>query len=89
VGIDFIMKNIIYDGLVYRLQLWDTAGQEKFRSLIPTYIRDAHCAVFVFDLTSKDSFQAVDSWVELFKDHRSEQAVTIMVGNKLDNSAGR
>ena len=41
---------------MYRLQLWDTAGQEKFRSLIPAYLRDAHCAVFVYDVTNPESF---------------------------------
>lgn len=83
------MKNVVYDGLVYRLQLWDTAGQEKFRSLIPTYIRDAHCAVFVFDITRKDTFQNVDIWIELFKNFKNDQAVTVLVGNKLDSNAER
>ena len=50
VGIDFLVKSVVYQGKIYRLQLWDTAGQEKFKSLVPNYIRDAHCAVFVYDI---------------------------------------
>lgn len=84
VGIDFMVKNIHYQGSVYRLQLWDTAGQEKFKSLVPNYIRDAHCAVFVYDITRRDSFEGVDSWLELYKNYHAEDAVTILVGNKLD-----
>ena len=53
IGIDFVGKNINYKGNVCRLQLWDTAGQERFRSLIPSYLKDAICAIFVFDISSK------------------------------------
>jgi len=48
-----MVKNVFFEGVVYRLQLWDTAGQEKFKSLVPNYIRDAHCAVFVYDVSRK------------------------------------
>jgi len=84
VGIDFLVKNVHFQDSVYRLQLWDTAGQEKFKSLVPNYIRDAHCAVFVYDITKKESFEGVDGWFDLFKDYQSPDAVTILVGNKSD-----
>jgi small GTP-binding protein len=51
IGIDFLGKNITYKGKNYRLQLWDTAGQERFRSLIPSYLKDAICVIYVFDLS--------------------------------------
>jgi Ras-related protein Rab-6A len=53
IGIDFVSKDIKFKGSICRLQLWDTAGQEKFKSLVPTYLRDAVCCIFVFDLSSK------------------------------------
>ena len=62
VGIDFIAKNVTYKDSMYRLQLWDTAGQERFRSLIPGYMRDAHCAVIVYDVTNKASYDNCKSW---------------------------
>lgn len=49
IGIDFLVKNMNYKGTTVRVQLWDTAGQEKFKSLIPSYLKDATAAVFVFD----------------------------------------
>jgi Ras-related protein Rab-6A len=52
IGIDFLGKNVHHKNTTCRLQLWDTAGQERFRSLIPTYLKDAICAIFVFDLSS-------------------------------------
>ena len=52
IGIDFVSKDIKFKGAPCRLQLWDTAGQEKFKSLVPTYLKDAVCCIFVFDLTS-------------------------------------
>lgn len=51
VGIDFLSRNFTLHSATYRLQLWDTAGQEKYKSLVPAYLRDAHAAVFVYDLT--------------------------------------
>ena len=71
------------------MQLWDTAGQEKFKSLVPNYIRDANCAVFVYDISKTDTFNSIDSWIELFKNFKSDQAVMILVGNKSDIGVGR
>lgn len=83
------MKNVAYKGATYKLQLWDTAGQEKFKSLVPNYIRDAHCAVFVYDISRADTFASIDGWVDLFKNFKNEQAVMILVGNKADMGVGR
>ena len=67
-----------------RLQLWDTAGQERFRSLIPSYINDSQVAVVCYDITNKQSFENVPSWVEQARQIRGEQVTIIIVGNKID-----
>lgn len=72
------------DDKTIRLQLWDTAGQERFRSLIPSYIRDSHVAVVVYDITSKKSFELVDKWIEDVKAERGENVVLCLIGNKND-----
>ena len=51
---------------------------------MPNYIRDAHCAVFVYDVSRKDTFKGVDIWLELFKECNNGDAVSILVGNKTD-----
>ena len=51
IGVDFVSKDIKFKGSSCRFQLWDTAGQEKFKSLVPTYLKDAVCCVLVFDIS--------------------------------------
>ena len=48
----------------FRMQLWDTAGQEKYKALTPMYYRDAVGAIIVYDITSTPSFEAVKSWIK-------------------------
>mmetsp|Transcript_34059 Transcript_34059/g.44974 ORF Transcript_34059/g.44974 Transcript_34059/m.44974 type:complete len:118 (+) Transcript_34059:121-474(+) len=64
IGIDFLTKTVYVDDKMVRLQLWDTAGQERFRSLIPSYINDSQVGVVCYDITSRQSFENVKSWVE-------------------------
>lgn len=45
--------------------LWDTAGQEKFNSLIPGYLRGANCAILVYDVTNQKSFEDCEKWLEI------------------------
>ena len=58
IGIDFLSKTMYLDDRTVRLQIWDSAGQERFRSLIPSYIRDSSVAVVVYDITSRGASAA-------------------------------
>ena len=51
IGIDFITQKMYVEDRVITLNLWDTAGQEKFKSLIPSYIKDSHAIVVVYDIS--------------------------------------
>ena len=84
VGIDFLAKNVSHNARNYRLQLWDTAGQERFRSLIPGYLKDAHCALVVYDVTAKASFADIEAWIKLYNENRVGEGFIFMVGNKID-----
>lgn len=55
IGIDFLSKTLALEDRTVRLQIWDSAGQERFRSLIPSYIRDSSVAVVVYDISSECS----------------------------------
>jgi small GTP-binding protein len=70
------------DGTV-KFQVWDTAGQEKFRELVPLYFRNAVIALVVFDLTSRASFDNVDEWVRTLRGVTPE-CVVGLIGNKCD-----
>jgi Ras-related protein Rab-2A len=66
------------------MQLWDTAGQERFRSLIPNYMKDAHCAVMVYDISKKISLENIRVWNDTFREHQTPDAIKVLVGNKTD-----
>ena len=84
IGLDFHSKNVEIKGSTIRLLLYDTAGQEKFKSLIPMYIRDANIILVVYDITNKDSFIHTEHWVNETKDLKREDAIFVLVGNKID-----
>ena len=84
VGIDFVSKNLHYDDKVVRLQIWDTAGQERFRALIPSYIRDSSAAVVVYDVGDEKSFADVDKWLDDVRKNRGQDAIVMLVANKID-----
>lgn len=71
------------------LNLWDTAGQERFKSLIPSYIKDSAVAIVCYDVTSRDSFNSVEKWIEDAKALRDDDVLLILAGNKADMDASR
>ena len=89
IGLDFHSKNVNINGTPERLLLYDTAGQEKFKSLIPMYIRDANIILVVYDITNKDSFVHTEHWVNETKDLKREDAIFVLVGNKIDLEENR
>ena len=89
IGLDFHSKNVDINGNPVRLLLYDTAGQEKFKSLIPMYIRDANIILVVYDITNKDSFTHTEHWVNETKDLKREDAIFVLVGNKIDLEENR
>ena len=84
IGVDFLMKSLKINDQIVKLQVWDTAGQEKYRSMISSYYRGAHVALIVFDLTSHTSFEDLPLWNENFYKNGPEQKNTILIGNKKD-----
>ncbi|KAJ2634367.1 hypothetical protein GGF40_004242 [Coemansia sp. RSA 1286] len=85
IGASFVTAKIELDGWECRLQLWDSAGQERFRAMTQMYYRGANAVVLVYDITNEQSFKDVDAWVqELQQNVDMEQTVLLLVGNKLD-----
>ena len=82
VGVDFFAKSIKKGQEMIRMQIWDTAGQEKFHSLIPSYIRNSTVAVFVYDITCRESFDALETWYKMVTD--LAEPTIVIVGNKTD-----
>lgn len=91
IGTSFLVVPCQIDAeTVFRAQLWDTAGQERFRAMMPMYMRDAHGAVVMFDVTSRASFdEAVNYWTEQVRQYMLPDAPIILVGNKCDETPRR
>jgi Ras-related protein Rab-22 len=84
IGAAFLTKSITLDLVVYKYQIWDTAGQEKYRALAPMYYRGAAAAIVVYDITREDSFTAVKSWIRELKQYADADIVLAITGNKCD-----
>ena len=83
IGVDFKNKIIEIDGKKVKLQIWDTAGQEKFKSITKAYYRGAHGILVVFDIANMDSFSHTESWIESIRDANTDIDI-ILIGNKAD-----
>ena len=85
IGVDFFTKTVFYNESIFKIQLWDSAGQEKYRALIPSYIRGASIIFLIYDLNHHESFDAIDHWLGFVNQYTNkEQVKIILVGNKKD-----
>ncbi len=84
IGVDFKIKTVKFNDSVYKLQIWDTAGSEKYRSLTNSFYRGSHAAIFVYDITEYDSFKNIEFWIKDVEKHTNEDLLKILVGNKID-----
>lgn len=82
------MSSTFYEKTMYihlhlfkQLQIWDTTGQERFRSLTTGYYRNAHAALVVYDITSKESLLNCDRWMNDVKMHSGHDIPNILLGN--------
>ena len=86
-GADLRQSQVDLDGTgacILPLQIWDTAGQEMFRSIIASYYRGAHGVLLMFDLTRRSTFDNLTSWMAEVEDKAPEQLPLVLVGNKSD-----
>ena len=84
IGVEFGEKNITYNQKIYQIQIWDTAGQEQFRSITRAYYKNSICALVVYDISRRESFNSVKQWIEDCKNYMTNNVVVVLVGNKCD-----
>uniref|UniRef100_A0A915DEL3 Ras-related protein Rab-2A n=1 Tax=Ditylenchus dipsaci TaxID=166011 RepID=A0A915DEL3_9BILA len=87
IGVEFGARMITIDGKQIKLQIWDTAGQESFRSITRSYYRGAAGALLVYDITRRDTFNHLTSWLEDARQHSNSNMVIMLIGNKCDLEA--
>ena len=84
IGVEFGAKNLDIDGKIFRIQVWDTAGQETFRSITRAYYKNSVCSFVVYDISNRTTFDNIKSWVDDCKKLRPKAVLMILVGNKTD-----
>ena len=90
IGLDYKLKNVqLDDGKIVKIQIWDTAGQDRFRSITKNYYKGAHGIILIYDITNKKSFENVRNWINQIKEEVSEKVSIILVGNKIDDEEHR
>ena len=89
IGVEFGAKNLNLKDKIYRIQIWDTAGQEMFRSITRSYYKNSVCACVVYDITNRNSFDNIRSWIEDCKKHSPKTVFLVLIGNKNDLESSR
>ncbi|XP_072349049.1 ras-related protein Rab-8-like isoform X2 [Scyliorhinus torazame] len=84
IGIDFKIKTVEFDGKKIKLQIWDTAGHERFRTITSAYYRGAMGIMLVYDITQEKSFDNVKNWIRDIEEHASTDVERMILGNKCD-----
>jgi len=87
IGVDFHVKKVDIDGKRVSLQIWDFAGEDRFRFLMPSYVVGASGGIFMFDITRYTSLRNFNDWIEIFKKGfkgDNHQMPVLMVGSKID-----
>ena len=88
IGADFLSKEVITKDKLVTMQIWDTAGQEKFQSVQGIFYKGADACMIVFDITSSSTFQGINKWREEFLTHveagNPDSFPFVLIGNKAD-----
>eukprot|EP01015_Nassula_variabilis_P021889 TRINITY_DN3955_c0_g1_i1.p2 TRINITY_DN3955_c0_g1~~TRINITY_DN3955_c0_g1_i1.p2 ORF type:complete len:226 (-),score=35.77 TRINITY_DN3955_c0_g1_i1:41-679(-) len=89
IGVDFKIKSVNVENKNVKMQIWDTAGQDRFRTITCSYYRGAHGIIVVYDITDRDSFENVKYWMSEIDKYAQESVNRLLVGNKVDLSDKR
>ena len=84
IGVEFGSRTVNVNGQQVKLQIWDTAGQEKFRSITRSYYRGAVGALLVYDITRRETFDHLTTWLEDCKKYSTQDITIMLIGNKAD-----
>lgn len=84
IGVEFGARLITIENKQIKLQIWDTAGQESFRSITRSYYRGASGALMVYDISRRDTYNHLSRWLEEARANASPNLVIMLIGNKAD-----
>ena len=80
----YVQKIINKEGKDYKVNLWDTIGQEKYRSLTKIFLKDSKIVIFVYDITNRETFESLVFWKKIIDEVLGNEPIFGVVGNKMD-----
>ena len=89
IGVDFKIKSLEINDKLVKMQIWDTAGEERFRTVIASYFKGSHGILLIYDITNKTSFKELDNWLSVIENNASQNVLKILIGNKSDLEENR
>ena len=90
IGMDYKIKNYeLENGDIIKLYIWDTAGQDRFRSITSNYYKGADGIILIYDITKQETFNNVRNWITSIKEEAPAKVVLVLVGNKVDDEKNR
>ena len=84
IGVDFFIKMIEVNGINIKLQLWDTAGHERYRAITKSFYRDINMVIFMFNLNDSATYENLKYWINEFDHTNNDNCIKIIIGNKND-----
>ena len=84
IGFEFLTYSVKIKDKIIKLQIWDTCGQEMYRSLITNFYRNTSLAMMVYSIDSRESFEHINIWLKEIKIHSHPDVIIILIGNKSD-----
>ena len=82
VRFEFLIINMKIKNKIIKLQLWDTSGQERYKCMTSSCCRNSSCAIIVYDITNRQSFEHIELWVQECRNYSPPDIVFVFVGNK-------
>lgn len=90
IGLDYRLKTIqLQKGEKVKAQIWDTAGQDRFRAITKNYYKGANGIILIYDITNIKTFEGVKNWIEQIRDEVNQDVLIYLVGNKIDKKENR
>ena len=89
IGVDFKTKQIEINERLIKMQIWDTAGHEKFRTITTSYYKSAHAIIALYDITEETSFEHIKNWMIDIDKFAKQGVLKVLVANKKDLEENR
>ena len=84
IGVEFGSYGLRLENKLIKMQIWDTAGQESYKSVTRIFYRGAHCVFLTYDISRQETFDNLADWLKEVRTHAAEDVMIYLVGNKSD-----